>query len=71
MEEHFVRDLNVLVNVKWKFLLCNYPSDILMEFVTKHGWYTKTIDMPLTAGNRLKVSQWKRKKEILVANYPI
>jgi hypothetical protein len=42
-----------------------------MEFVKKFGWYTKTIDMPLTAGNRLKVSQGRRKKEILVANYKI
>lgn len=70
-EEHFVCDLNVLANIKGRFLLSNYPSEILAGFIKKHNRYTKTFDKPLTAGNRLKAGQGKRKKEILVANYPI
>lgn len=70
-EEHFIRDLNVLSNVKWKFLLCNYPWPILLDFIKQYKWYVKVIDKPLTAGNRSIISRGKRKTELLVANYPI
>jgi DNA adenine methylase len=71
LEEHFIRDLEVLATIKGKFLLSNFPSDILTEYVKKYNRYTKTIDKPLTAGNRYKSGQGKRKQEVLVANYPI
>lgn len=68
---HFKRDLEVLAQVKGKFLLSNYPSELLESFIKKHHRYVKIIDKPLTAGNRLKAGQGKRKTELLVANYPI
>ena len=70
-EQHFQRDLEVLAQVKGKFLLSNYPSEILLEFIKKYKWFVKVIDKPLTAGNRLKAGQGRRKTEMLVANYAI
>jgi DNA adenine methylase len=68
---HFIRDLEVLSNVKWKFLLSNYPSEILDEFIKKHNWYVKTFDKPLSASHNTNGWTIRRKKEVLVANYPI
>lgn len=70
-KEHFIRDLEVLANVKWKFLLSNYPSEILDEFIKKHNRYVKTFDKPLSASHNRNGWPVKRKKEVLVANYPI
>lgn len=69
--EHFIRDLEVLANVKGKFLLSNYPSEILDEFIKKHNRYVKTFDKPLSASHNRNSWAIKRKKEVLVANYPI
>lgn len=71
MIEHFKRDLDALGAMKGKFLLSTYPSDILNEYIEKHGWHTKTIDKPLCAGNGAEINVRKRKFEILTANYPI
>lgn len=69
--EHFRRDLDALANVKGKFLLSTYPSDILKEYVEKYGWYTKPIEKMLSASNGAKLVNRKRKIEQLTANYPI
>jgi DNA adenine methylase len=63
--------LDVLAQVKWKFLLSNYPGPILLDFIKQYKWYVRTIDRPLSAGNRCKAGQGRRKTELLVANYPI
>ncbi|MBC8757299.1 DNA adenine methylase [Kordia sp. YSTF-M3] len=63
--------LETLSNIKGKFLLSSYPSDILDEFIKKNGWYTKTIDKPLVASNGANVAKRKRKIEVLTANYSI
>lgn len=70
-EEHFTRDLEVLSKIKGKFLLSNYPGPILLDFINKYKRYVKAIDKPLTAWNRIKAGQGRRKTELLVANYPI
>lgn len=70
-KEHFIRDLDVLANIKWKFLLSNYPSEILNEYIKKYNWYVKTFDKPLSASHNRNSWAIKRKKEVLVANYPI
>lgn len=69
--EDLERDLTVLSKIEGRFLLSNYPSDLLMSFVKKHNWFIKTFDKPLSASHRNKTIKNKRKTEVLVANYPI
>lgn len=69
--EHFTRDLTTLTNLKGKFLLSTYPSDLLTEFTTKYGWHTKTIEKTLSASNGAKVQARRKKVEVLTANYKI
>ena len=50
-----------------KFLLSNYNSDILTEFISVHGWKKKEITVRLQAkGTNMKL---KNKTEVLVWNY--
>lgn len=65
--EHFVDLLEILTEVKGKFLLSTYDSDLLREYVAKNGWNQKSFDKPLTAS--MKVGA--RKVEVLTANYEI
>jgi len=68
--EHFKRDLDTLANMKGKFLLSTYPSDILQEYVIKHGWCTKGFDKAISASSG-KGKTRPRKIEALTANYMI
>lgn len=70
-EADFIRDLEVLANIKGKFLLSNFPSDILDSYVKKYNRYVKTFDKPLSASHNSKSGRTRRKTEVLVANYPI
>ena len=54
--------LELLGTVKGKFLLSSYPSEILTEYSTRNGWYTKEIEMSRSAGGGRKV-------EVLTMNY--
>ncbi len=69
--EHYKRDLDAISQLKGKFLLSSYDSDILQDYIKKHGWYVKYIDKPLCASNGNKIKTRKRKIEVLTANYPI
>lgn len=64
-KEMFNDLLTKLSQIKGKFLLSSYPSDILEEFTEKFGWYTKAITM------RCNASKKKDKVEVLTANYSI
>ncbi|MGB0870940.1 MAG: DNA adenine methylase [Flavobacteriales bacterium] len=70
-EIHFRRDLDVLAKTPGKFLLSSYPSEILNEYIQKHGWYSKTYSKSLSASNGAKLNQRSTKTEVLTANYPI
>jgi len=70
-EDHFRRDLEALANMKGKFLLSSYPSDILNEFIEKHGWKTMSVDKMLSASNGSKLTKRKRKTEVLTMNYDL
>jgi DNA adenine methylase len=60
--------LSLLSSLKGKFLLSNYPQEIIDRFVTSTGWHKRSFKMLLCASK----SDIKRKKtEVLVANYPI
>ncbi len=69
-QEHYIRDLDALVNVKGKFLLSSYPSDILDEYIKKNNWHTRPVEMTLSAGKRTRTIR-KKKVEVLTANYDI
>ncbi|MFD2565921.1 DNA adenine methylase [Pseudotenacibaculum haliotis] len=70
-EKHFKDLLDTLSNVKGKFLLSSYPSDILERYTTENGWYTKTFDKPLSARKAKNGKARGRKTEVLTANFPI
>ncbi len=70
-EEHFKRDLDALTQIKGKFLLSTYPSDILDVYIKENGWYSKKIEKTLSASNGAKLTKRKVKIEHLTANYPI
>jgi DNA adenine methylase len=58
--------LNALSQVKGKFLLSSYPSDILTEYTKKHDWHQFEIKKNLNVSRK-----GKKKIEVLTANYPI
>ena len=63
--------LDTLAKAKGKFLLSSYPSELLDDYIKKHGWHTKTFDKPLSAQKVKNGEKRKRKTEVLTANYPI
>jgi DNA adenine methylase len=63
----FERLLHCLANVKGKFLLSSYPSEILEEHTERYGWYTRKIEKQLAISAQAK----GKKVEVLTANYPI
>jgi DNA adenine methylase len=68
--EDFKELLDVLVNIKGKFLLSSYPSEILKEYILKNNWDTKQFDMRISV-NAKSNKRNQRKIEVLTANYRI
>ncbi len=69
-EENFRDLLSTLSQLDGKFLLSSYPSEILNQYTSKCGWYTKAIETRISAAN-VKGTKQKTKTEVLTANYPI
>ena len=69
-ETDFKNLLDTLFQLKGKFLLSSYPSDLLTIYTQKYGWYTKTIQKTVSV-NQTKTRKPKQKIEVLTANYPI
>lgn len=71
-ESDFRLLLDILTKIKGKFLLSSYDSSILQEYVTRYGWNTVHITMPLTINNVNKELNEKQstKVECLTRNYP-
>lgn len=65
--ENFEDLLTTLSEIKGKFLLSSYPSDILAKFTKKHRWNTVEIVKALSVTHQVTRS----KTEVLTANYPI
>lgn len=71
-ETDFKRLLNILSEIKGKFLLSSFPSEILDDYTKRFGWHSKEYSKPLTANKAtLGKSRKGRKTEVLTANYPI
>lgn len=61
--------LDVLANVKGKFLLSSYPSDILKEYTDRYGWQVKQFEQNVSVNKGS--GRGKKKVEVLTANYDI
>jgi len=70
-ESNYKLLLDTLSNVKGKFLLSSYPSEILTQYAKKNGWYTLVFDKPLSAKKAVKGKLRDRKIEVLTANYSL
>ena len=70
-EAHFKDLLDTLSNIKGRFLLSSYPSEILDAYTKANRWYTKTFEKPLSASKAKAGAKRQRKIEVLTANYPI
>lgn len=67
-ENDFRNLLSILSNLKGKFLLSSYPSELLDMAIEKYGWHTMEIKAKVSASNS---KTQKEKTEVLTANYPI
>lgn len=65
--EDFERLLKTLNQIKGKFLLSSYPSELLQEYTEKSGWHTISIDMTKSSGAGLG-STSHTKTEVLTLN---
>ena len=66
-EKDFEELLNILANIKGKFLLSSYPSEVLQKFTQKHKWHTLTKKTGVAVTKQTD----KIKTEVLTANYPL
>lgn len=67
-EQNFECLLRSLSEIKGKFLLSSYPSELLEKYTKKFKWFTQKIDMPVTVALQ---RHGRRKTEVLTANYKI
>jgi DNA adenine methylase len=63
--------LKTCEQIKGKFLLSTYPTDILAEYTKMNDWYTVEISKPLCASKVTDGAKRKYKIEVLTANYEI
>jgi DNA adenine methylase len=59
--------LKVLSEIKGRFLLSSYPSDILDKYIKKFGWYQKRVEQQVSVNK----GKGGRKIECMTANYHI
>lgn len=62
--------LNTLENIKGKFLLSSYASDMLSSYSKRNQWFTKKLEQKVSVPTGVGSSS-KRKIELLTANYDI
>lgn len=64
-EADFEKLLNILSEVKGKFMLTMFPHPLIEKFAAAHGWKIHRLDRTITAS---KVSR-RRQEEWIVTNY--
>ncbi len=67
--EHFEQLLEKLTTLKGKFMLCNFYSDMLQQYVDRNGWMMTIKDLPMRVANFKGHS--RRKQEVMIYNYDI
>ena len=65
--EDFEMLLKVLSRIRGKFMLSSYPSPMLKEFTSNHGWHSLHIQQVVSVANNS--GKRKPKTEVLTANY--
>ena len=65
-KSEFIKLLELLTNIKGKFLLSNYPSEVLREYIDKQGWSFREKEQKINVTHQTK----KSKVEVMVYNYP-
>lgn len=65
----FEQLLRTLSQIKGKFLLSSYPSQLLEEYKQRHGWQQLTFEQQVTVN--MKTGREKKKTEVLTANYSL
>lgn len=68
-EADFEALLQLLADIKGKFLLSSYPSEMLTQYTDRHGWHSLRRELLVTVN--AKGGNHKKKIEVLTANYPI
>lgn len=68
--EDFEKLLKTLTEVKGKFLMSSYPSEILTQYTKEHKWFTKSIEQSVSVANGTGKPA-KKKIEVLTANYDL
>ena len=66
-EADYCNLLDTVVNIKGKFLLSSYPSEVLQEYVKRYGWKYKEIKQRIAVTKNTD----KQKAEVLVWNYEL
>jgi len=67
-EEDYIKLLGTLNNIKGKFMLTTYDSELLTSFVKKNNWKQIKIEKPITASYS-KGQKRKTKIEVITMNY--
>ena len=67
-KQDFENLLNLLSNIKGKFLLSSYPCPLLSQYIKRNKWYTTSVSKVISVN---KGGNGKLKTEVLTANYPI
>jgi DNA adenine methylase len=70
-EDDYINLLDTLSDIKGKFLLSSYPSELLERYIQKNGWYSIRFEKPLSAQKAKAGKKRDRKVEVLTANYPL
>lgn len=66
--EHLEELLMLLQDIKGKFILSNYNSELLDSYISLNNWYKREIDMNLTLAN-FGNTKTVVKTEVLVSNF--
>ena len=67
--DDFRKLLETLSNVKGKFLLSSYKSNLLANYTKSNGWYNMSIEKPITASKVTDGKKRIKKVEVLTWNY--
>ena len=62
--------LKTLLNIKGKFILSSYPSDILTQYTKQGAWFNKQYEMSVSIAHNSDKPR-KKKIEVLTANFTI
>lgn len=71
-QSDFKNLLEVLSQLKGRFILSSYPSLLLQQYVANKGWHQKRVEKTISASKAIQGGQrTKKKTEVLTTNFPI